>query len=290
LSSDKRIITHGELYFCISLDVMVNGVLFSKNIASEFIIKAEADTTFYLWLKLKIGNRYFDGTGWGLADTRFRVPITVKKGEQINEKYLSVDNTNTFETGIGNLEGFIIKAPAEIMMGVCELTVYSFDAIGLVHNYGTITDRYIRYKNIRFDYGIPNEQSIYGDWVDKDSTNDVLYENEISGGYVEKADEIGLKICSNTDGKLAFSSVIEGEGFLDKLISDAYGEDLPEHLLLDRVEDMFKKPRFVIDPTLEDNAKPYTLFTEPHLGKTFLLAGGEIDAKRESATYNLIEL
>lgn len=85
LTSDKRIIAHGELYFCISLDVMVNINLFSKNIASTFIDKAEADTTFHLWLKLRIGDRYFDGTGWSLTDTRFRVPITVKKGEQINE-------------------------------------------------------------------------------------------------------------------------------------------------------------------------------------------------------------
>ena len=110
----------------------------------------------------------------------------------------------------------------------------------------------------------------------------------IGGDYIEGRD--GLKICTNTDGKLALSSVIEGDSFLKTLTSDVYGTGLPEYLLLDRVVDMFKKPRFVIDPTLEDNAKPYTLFTEPHLGKTFLLAGGEIDVKRESATNNLIEL
>lgn len=289
LTSDKRIITHGELYFCISLDVMVNINLFSKNIASTFIDKAEADTTFHLWLKLRIGDRYFDGTGWSLTDTRFRVPITVKKGEQINEKYLSIDNTNTFETGIGNLEGFIIKAPEEIMMGICELTVYSFDDIGLAHNFGAIKDRYIRYKNIKFEYGIPNEQSIFGDWVDGDSTNDLLYENVIDEDYIEEAEEIDLKICTNPDGKLALSSVIEGDGFLKTLTSDVYGTDLPEHLLLDRVIDTFDKPRFVINPILENTAKPYTKFTEPHLNKQFLVAGGEEDVKMESMQYNLIE-
>ncbi len=115
-----------------------------------------------------------------------------------------MDNTNTFETGIGSLDGFIIKAPTEIQMGFLELTLYAFDGISSKYA-GTILDRYLRYKDIQLTYGIPNEQSIYGDWVDKDSRNDLIYENVIEGDYIEEADEIDLKICTNPDGKLALT-------------------------------------------------------------------------------------
>ena len=153
----------------------------------------------------------------------------------------------------------------------------------------TIT-RYLYYKNIELSYAIPDESSIYGDYVDKDSKNDVLYENAIDEGYVEAADEIDLKICTNTDGKLAFSSVLEGDRFLERIRTDVFGTGVPEEILLQRVVSMFSKPRFVIDPVLKNDAKPYTKFTEPHLNKQFLVAGGEEDVKMERTRYNLIEL
>lgn len=293
LRSDKSVLVHSNVYFCISADVKATGTLYNKNIAADFLKKETTDTVFQLYAKLKIGNLYYNGTAWVETDSRFSMPITVKKGNQINETYISVDNTNTFNTGVGNLEGFIIPAPSGIRIGVMELTLYAFDGIAQKYT-GTILDRYLRYKNIRLSYGIPDAQSIYGDWVDADSKNDVIYENVIEGGYVEAADEIDLKICTNSDGKLALSSVIEvldgEEVFLETLVSDVYGTDQPENLLLKRVVDLFETPRFTIDPTLANDAKPYTIYTEPHLGRTFAVAGGEEDVKMERTRYNLIEL
>ena len=289
LRSKNKVITHGNLYFCIAVDVKATGNLFNKNVASELIKKESTDTVFNLYAKLKVGNKYFNGTNWVNTDTRFTLPITVKKGNQINETYLSVDNTNTFTTGVENLDGFIVKAPTEIQMGILELTIYTFDAIGLKYT-GTILDRFLRYRNIQFSYGIPNEQSIYGDWVDKNSKNDVLYENIIEGGYIDEADEIDLKICTNVDGKLALSSVISGTNFLETITSDVFGTDVAENILLDRVIDLFETPRFIIDPTLNNNLKPYSVMDEPHLNKVFMVAGGEEDVKMESCTYNLIEI
>ncbi len=288
LRSDKSVLVHGNVYFCISADVKATINLYNKNIAAEFLKKEATDTVFQLYAKLKIGNLYYNGTAWVETDSRFSMPITVKKGNQINETYISVDNTNTFNTGVGNLEGFIIPAPSGIHIGVIELTLYAFD--GIVQKYtGPILDRYLRYKNIRLSYGIPDTQSIYGDWVDADSKNDVLYENVIDGGYVEKADEIDLKICTNTDGKLALSSVLDGNDFLSEIRTDVFGKGVAEEILLQRVVSLYSKPRFVINPTLANTAKPYTKFTEPHLNKQFLVAGGEENVKMESMQYNLIE-
>lgn len=288
IKSKNKILIHGDVWFCINLQVKVGSEIFSK---SETRWTINRDSVTKQRAEFRVGNYYYNGSGWTTTPSTFYMDISVKKGEPIYGVYRSIDNTNTFDKGIGDLQGYTFKAPDFPLIGDCELTLYAYyRGEWITSVMFEIYDKYLYYKNIRVTYGIPDNQSIYGDWVDEDSTNDLLYENVIGGGYIEEAEEIDLKICTNTDGKLALSSVIEGDSFLKTLTSDVYGTDLPEYLLLDRVVDMFKKPRFVINPTLENNAKPYTLFTEPHLGKTFLLAGGEIDVKRESATYNLIEL
>ena len=112
----------------------------------------------------------------------------------------------------------------------------------------------------------------------------------IAGDYVEEADEIDLKICTNPDGKLALSSVMKGNDFLAEVTHPVYGTGKPENLIPLKMTDIYGSPRFAISPTLKHEAKPYTLYTEPHLGKTFAVAGGEEDVKMESCTYNLIEI
>jgi hypothetical protein len=287
VTSDKKVFSHPDVWFCISLQLKYN--------TEEWVYREDSSTgtidtyTNSQRAQFRIGEWYYNGSGWVNTPATFWMPVKREKGETSYGTYFGLENTNTYDKGLGDMQGFTFKSPDFTVIGECELTLYAFENFP-VSPLRTFGMHYFYYKDIEVSYGIPNEQSIYGDWVDKDTKNDIIYENVIGGDYIEEAEEIDLKICTNTDGKLALSSVIEGDSFLKTLTSDVYGTDLPEYLLLDRVVDMFKKPRFVIDPTLEDNAKPYTLFTEPHLGKTFLLAGGEIDVKRESATYNLIEL
>lgn len=284
--SNEKILIHGDVWFCINLQVKEGSEKWSK---SESQWRIKRDHVSKQRAEFRVGDYYYNGAGWSTTPASFYMDISMKEGDALYGEYRNIDNTNTFDKGIGDLQGYTFKAPDFPLMGECELTLYAYYSEAAWPTFDLYT-KYLYYKNIKVSYGIPNMQSIYGDWVDEDSTNDALYENEIDEGYIDEAETIDLKICTNTDSKLALSSVIEGEEFLKTLYSDVYGVDQPEYLLLDRVIDMFGKPRFVIDPTLEATAKPYTLFTEPHLNKQFLLAGGEIDAKRESATYNLIEL
>lgn len=286
IKAKNKILIHGDVWFCINLQVKEGSEIWNK---TDTQWKIKRDHVSKQRAEFRVGNYYYNGDDWTTTPSTFYMDISIKNGDSLYGVYRSIDNTNTFDKGIGDLQGYTFKAPDFPLMGDCELTLYAYYSEASLPTFDLYT-KYLYYKDIEVTYGIPDKRSVYGDWVDEDSTNDLLYENVIDEDYIEAAEEIDLKICTNTDSKLALSSVIEGNGFLKTLTSDVYGTDLPEYLLLDRVEDMFKKPRFVIDPTLEDNAKPYTLFTEPHLGKTFLLAGGEIDAKRESATYNLIEL
>ena len=290
--SDRDVFIHPNVWLCIGIQ--------SKIMVEEWSKVANAGMLFPGILnlrqraKFKIGDYYYNGTGWVKTETTFEMPYDWKMsdtGDNFYGSWKGLKNTNTFDKGIGDIQGYTFKAPPSPVLGKVELTLYAIIDVPYRTELGTVLRcKYVYYKDIYLNYGIPNEQSIYGDWVDKDSKNDIIYENVIEGDYVEEADEIDLKICTNTDGKLALSSVMEGNNFLQEIVTDVYGTGQAENILIQRVIDLYETPRFVIDPTLANDAKPWTKFTEPHLNKQFLVAGGEEDVKMERTRYNLIEL
>lgn len=283
--SDKIILIHKDVWFCIGLQFMTMGSEWSKN----WKWKATANQTLYQRAKFRIGNYFYNGTSWTTTESTFDMPISFKKDEQLTETFKSLDNNNTYDKGIGDLSGYTFKAPDFTIIGDCELTLYSKHPVVILPTVGG--EQYVYYKDIRVDYGVPDAQSIYGDYVNADSKNDVIYENIIDSSFIEEADEIDLKICTNPDGKLALSSVIKGAEFLKTITSDAFGTDIPENILLKRIVDMFNEPRYVIDPVLNNDLKPYTMLQETFLpGKYLLNAGGEEDVLMESVKTNLIEL
>ena len=239
---------------------------------------AQSDTTWTIPLKLRIGNYYYNGTAWTTTDAKFNA-FTSKKDEKLYGRFIAIRDDNDYTLGIGDLSGYIIKPPPTAVTGELELTVY---APNIVENNTNYTVKYAFFKNIKLDYAIQDLEGIFDPLKEKE---DVIYESIPNDTYTEEADEIDLKICTNTDGKLAYSSILEGNNFLKKIRTDVFGTGIAEEILLQRVVSLFSKPRFVINPTLENSAKPYTKFTEPHLNKQFLVAGGE-DVKMERCTYN----
>lgn len=241
-----------------------------------------SNSTSRVRLKLRVGNYYYNGTSWTTTESTFKVTYTFAPKEYSRGVYKGVDDTNNYTLGVGDLSGYIINPPSGLISGKCELTIYS-PASTLMHRYDYM-------RNIGLSYAIQDMDAIYDDWVDEKGKNDVIYENVIDGDYIEEADEIDLKICTNSDGRLAFSSVLEGNRFLEEIETDVYGTGKAEEILIRRVIDMYETPRFVINPTLANNAKPWTKFTEPHLNRQFLVAGGEEDVKMERTRYSLIEI
>jgi hypothetical protein len=291
MKSAGTILVHKDVHFCISLRF--------KRQTNEYTRSDDRKETYasdgfaYQKAAFRVGEHYYNGTTWTTTPSTFGMKVIYEKDGKKYGQYRPLENTNSFDTGLGDLTGYVFKAPSFLLRGECELILYCIEAapVSPLTTFGT---QYLYYRDIRVDYAIPDETSIYSDWVDKDSKNDIIYENVIEGDYVEEADEIDLKICTNPDGKLALSSVIQGsdgyEDFLGGIVTDVYGAGMAEHILLARVTDLYNSPRYVIDPTLKNDAKPYTLYVEPHLNKTFVVAGGEEDVKMENCTYNLIEI
>lgn len=288
IKSRHAFYVHPSLHFCINLQTRTldrlnpytaDGKVNNVNYVSE---KFKEDGAFQLHLTFRVGEYYYNGNTWQKVETSFPVNIPYTKGSQILDIYRGLDNTNDFETGLGDLNGYVFKAPDFIISGECELILHSYK----------ISDRvpatFLFFKDISVTYAIPNEDEVYNDW--SESKKDVIYENVIDD-YVEEADEIDLKICTNVEGILALSSVIVGDDFLKKITTDAFGTDVPENILLKRVVELYKQPRFVINPTLANNLKPYSLITDSNLPNVqFINGGGEEDVKMERVTVNLIQI
>ena len=294
-TSEKSITTHTNMYFCLALDIKMNYVLFEKNVAKELIKIADKDTTMEMYAKIKIGNKYWNGADWTTTESRFTMPITVKKGNQFNEVYLALDNTNTFDKGVGDLEGYTFKSSDEIIRGKIELTLYTFDGYRKLFPFGTVGDRFMRMRNIELRYGIPNAQTVYGDYLDEDKKNDIVYENDIDEIYVDEANEINLKICTYPDDyfKLCYSTTFIGNKYLKTLKYNPLGiTDKPEVVLINKVLDYYKEPKYEVSiPVSNKLLYPYSIITDKNLpNKRFIYAGSEIDYEYEKNTINILEI
>jgi hypothetical protein len=288
VKSENELFIHDKVFFSFSCNLMtgVEGTTVSGEdglIMYEPWGTALSDTTKTMPLKLRIGEYYYNGTTWTKTETKFNTFFLIKKDEKEHGRFITTRDDNTYTLGIGDLSGTIINPPSQTIVGEMELTLYTPDISIVNTRYGL---KYSFIKDIKLDYAVQDLEGVYRPDKYKE---DVIYESIPNEAYVEEADEINLKICTNTDGKLAFSSILEGDNFLSEIRTDVFGTGVAEEILLQRVVSLFSKPRFNINPTLENNAKPYTLFTEPHLNRQFLVAGGEEDVKMERATYNLIE-
>ena len=288
IKSRHAFYVHPALHFCINFQTRTldrlnpytaDGKVNDVNYESE---KFEEDGAFQVHLTFRVGEYYYNGDGWQETETTFPVNIPYVKGSQILDIYRGLDNTNDYLTGLGELDGYVFKAPDFIISGDCELTLHSYKISNRV------PATFLFFKDISVTYAIPNEDEIYNDWGD--ARKDVIYENIIDD-YIEEADEIDLKICTNVEGILALSSVIVGGEFLKKIDTDSFGTDIPENILLKRVVELYKQPRFVINPTLANNLKPYSLITDSNLPNVqFINGGGEEDVKMGRVTTNLIQI
>jgi hypothetical protein len=288
VKSENELFIHDKVFFSFSCNLMT-GVEGTTVSGEEGLIMYEpwgtalSDTTKTMPLKLRIGEYYYNGTTWTKTETKFNTFFLIKKDEKEHGRFITTRDDNTYTLGIGDLSGTIINPPSQPIVGEMELTLYTPDISIVNTNYGL---KYSFIKDIKLDYAVQDLDGVYKPDKDKE---DVIYESIPNDDYVEEADEIDLKICTNTDGKLAFSSILEGNNFLIKIRTDVFGTGVAEEILLQRVVSLYSKPRFNINPILANTAKPYTKFTEPHLNRQFLVAGGEEDVKMERATYNLIE-
>ena len=271
------------------------------------------DTIISIPVELKVGSNYYNGTSWTTTPSKFNVNLEtlyVKDGIGGDHKvstylfgdYNRVKNTNDYTLGIGEVDGYIINPPTNNIFGAVELTLFSNDSTLHSPNWTYIegfkvTGKYNFIKDFKFGYVLPSD-NIYNDY--EESKSDIVYENIIDTSYVEELEEeIELKICTFPPNyrKLTNSSAFISSGSnLVLLESLKYSPlniiDIPEKILINKVIDYFKTPKYQISiPIMNKLLYPYTLITDANLtGKRFIYAGNEIDYEFEKNNINLIEI
>jgi hypothetical protein len=295
LKSEKRFFVHNKIYFAFSCEVQVN---IENNdvsgddgrINTDPTEEASSDMEWRIPAKLRIGNYYYNGSAWTTTNSVFYVPIPIKKGSSKFGTLLKTKNTNTYTMGLGDLSGYIINPPSTPIFGDIELTLYAIYnasmASSLILLFGA---KWTFIKNIKLEQTIQDLEGIY---EFKEEKEDLIYESEISEDFIDEADDIDLKICTNTDGKISLSSVITDSGLLSgiKSLSVPFN-GVAEEAIIEKALQIYDSPRYQINPTLNNVLLPYSLVTENHLpGSTFVVCGGEENVKMESCTYNLIEI
>ena len=308
IKSAKNIYFTPSSYFCLSFSLKFIGYLpthqfgmdaFQPRTLKTYKFRATGELNVKCMLKTK--NYIYNGTTWvsltGNEGVTFNAPIPVTKDEPITGTYLSVKNTNRFTLGLPDMTGLVINPLPVTTSEKLELTImmpqYNGDLTDSMEHFG-----YFYIKDIKLETGTTDTQNIYDDWVKGDDKKDVVYENLISDDYIEEADEIDLKLCTKQPGtKLSLSSVINTtsynvDGYQVLLYSGALNvSDQPENIILQKVVSVFSKPRYVINPTVKNGLKPYSLVTDGGLdGVTFVNCGGSEDVLMESVETNLIEL
>ena len=239
---------------------------------------------------LRFGDMYYNGIGWQYGYAEFGITVDFKKDENVIGTWKSVKNKNTYTTGLGGVSGWLINAPFGVKVGELEWTICDFYVLGddqtAVYTYA----KWNYMKNITLQIAMPDEQSIYGDYVNEESKNDALYEKEIAGGYTEEADTVNLNICTNPEGKICLSSVFTDTGYVEQIKHLGVNVQ-PEHNIVNKAARLYDRPRLSINPTVKNTLTPFSIVTDENLpGTIFIAAGGEEDTSMESVTINLIEI
>lgn len=292
----NKILLNPKVYLSISFEMMLIGNSIPYQREADF--SKDFDWQINVPCQLYVGDYMYNGTTWVLNPTRtgsttFNIPIKFAKDEKVRGRYVNVTNTNTFDSGIPELNGYIINPATVNIYGAPEFTIMS-PGVYLAPQILGVWAKYIQIKNIKLEWAVENttDTAIYDEWVKDGTKNDVVYENVISDDYIEEADEVELKICTNSDYKLALSSVLSGTGYMDKIQSLSLAKtEIAEQLILEKVVSTFDTPRFTINPTVKNALKPYSLVQDEGLvGVHFINAGGDTDWKLDSTTTNLIQL
>lgn len=234
---------------------------------------------------LRVGDKYYSGGRiWSSTETTFEVHFRASKDDGLN-MWRNVINENRYDTALGGARGKLIPVPEGLTVGDVELTIHSF-----VNSDIDTEVKWEHIRNISLELTTPDRQRAWGEFVDEDTRSDLLYEMELDGNYVDEADDVNLNICTRPKGKVILGAVFTEHGFveeytyLDKKVQ-------PEINIINKMARLYSQPRLVINPTVSNNIRPYSLVTDQNLpGVKFIYGGGEEDVKMERVTANLIEI
>lgn len=224
-----------------SLPLVDNGCIII-NFAVEVEVPA-AVSTFLIPVKLRVGNKFWNGSGWQSAETTFNLQIENN----------AVKNNKTLDLDYDNAESGYLAPITSNMSGDMELTVYSCEDL-FWYNYSSMDERHARF--VSYDGGIQMFSGIEIRYANK--SEDSIIDKRDTAEFIAMGNAVfdetkEVELCMSTEitrlnngyGTLAIgNNVLKPGEFV------VNGKDTLEEILLDKMRDAYLRPSVQAKPVL----------------------------------------
>lgn len=247
-----------------------------------------------LMFKLKIGNYYWNGTGWTTTNTPFYVDLHTPTDEDgyvdfedwWNDSHDIINNVSW--TDFTNVEGYKIPLTgvtfdfnADIEFSIClpsKIQVYGGD---LSHDG---MNNYCYIKDLKLEFDTKGSENY--------DLSDIVYENVIDEMSVNELSDITLKFTTYpNEGQHSYSNVGYSGHLIDKVIKaglDGEANKMEENLIKEYVN-QYSTNTISQNMVLNLKATPISRIKDTHLNKFFHVCGQEIDYAEGTQRVNMIE-
>jgi len=240
-------------------------------------------TYVLLYAKLKIGNKYWNGYQkyWTNIEMTFPIKFEYKDGHLYNnwKNILNEVDTTAFINEVGNK---ITIKKADMLFGDIEFSLYEPSEI---YKGGTCGAVWLK----DFDIKLVKPTS------EKKAETDTEYKNVINTAFVNEFSDMNLKVCSDTNKGLNYSSVIQKIGtdytYNQSIKTKALGIDQKqEYNIIQSYVNQYSTPAKKLNITLANIFKPYSLLTINSIFPTekFIVDGMSIDIKNDTNLLNIV--
>lgn len=217
-----------------------------------------------LYITFRIGDKYWNGSGWGTTKTRLRIKIDYE-GKKIK-------STKTLDMPYNGADGYVMPIN-EMLSGEAELVVYAMVS-------ASVSKLYI--DNLRVEYYGNDEKQGAND----DTTN--KYAAFADKAYMEDV-EIDVKMATSNNNNAGYGIVSYGGEDITTLYSDKWGNVRPEISLLNTAKAIYGRTTEKLDVELEKvDVKPIDIITRE--GSMYAVIAEAVDWKNEIATYTMEDL
>lgn len=243
----------------------------------------------YIWVNLKCGEKYYDGSSWVDNEVLFTIPLNVTSafGSKCSIKSNVGFLQNLSKTGYG------VKLPLDKGTTSTNITLTFHRDWGL--DYALEPDLIVL-ENFSFEVVSP-----VTDLIINNNRNNTEYTNVINNSAIEEYNDIKLPITTYNGKDKDYSTVYCCESYLDSTLTPMYRVaryyntstgflcSAEEHII-NNITTQYQLPNTIFDITLYGNYKPYSLVTYKHFEDvTFVVDGMSIDYAANNTTLHLVQ-
>ncbi|MCD8193413.1 MAG: hypothetical protein LUD74_02475 [Tannerellaceae bacterium] len=238
----------------------------------------------YLPMKLKIGDKYWNGSTWTTTDSSFHVYLDLNEDSNMNLEWFNIKSTRNNSSSNFD-EGYIIPVRG-LMAGAVTVIIYT--------PYYNRTEKFLDHGGQRWallkDFAINLDAEEEESYVD--AKQDTIYTGSINKEYINAADDIEVKITSKNSSLNSYSKIIHKDAILDTIYNVTTGETAkPEHHLITKNLVQYEQPKIKLKQETTPDYKVYQPIEDSVFpGRKFIITSEVINYIDNKSSITMIEL